>query len=176
MPVARLLLPAAHFYAGAFAAQHGHRWKSISFSRVSCHSIAHPQPILPVPCAGAGAKAPVIVAGKDQGEVDNDYLLIPVNILDHEGPWARVPCGEPAAAAGCAPCAAVQKQHKLRASSPACSCACSCRRLCMQDRCTACMQTREPSCMLPCAAVLLGSRLPVAGWLAYAASQDTGRC
>lgn len=29
---------------------------------------------------------PVIVAGKDQGEVDNDYLLIPVNILDHEGP------------------------------------------------------------------------------------------
>ena len=33
-----------------------------------------------------GAKAPVIVAGKDQGEVDNDYLLIPVNILDHEGP------------------------------------------------------------------------------------------
>ena len=32
-----------------------------------------------------GTKAPVIVAGKDQGEVDNDYLLIPVNILDHEG-------------------------------------------------------------------------------------------
>ncbi len=31
-------------------------------------------------------KKPVIVAGKDQGEVDNDYLLIPVNILDHEGP------------------------------------------------------------------------------------------
>ena len=31
-------------------------------------------------------KAPVIVAGKDQGEADNDYLLIPVNILDHEGP------------------------------------------------------------------------------------------
>lgn len=29
---------------------------------------------------------PAIVAGKDQGEVDNDYLLIPVNILDHEGP------------------------------------------------------------------------------------------
>ena len=29
---------------------------------------------------------PVVVAGKDQGEVDNDYLLIPVNILDHEGP------------------------------------------------------------------------------------------
>ncbi|CAL5226154.1 g8977 [Coccomyxa viridis] len=29
---------------------------------------------------------PVIVAGKDQGEVDNDYLLLPVNILDHEGP------------------------------------------------------------------------------------------
>ena len=28
---------------------------------------------------------PVIVAGKDQGEVDNDYFLIPVNILDHEG-------------------------------------------------------------------------------------------
>ena len=28
----------------------------------------------------------MIVAGKDQGEVDNDYLLIPVNILDHEGP------------------------------------------------------------------------------------------
>jgi hypothetical protein len=32
-----------------------------------------------------GHQAPVIVAGKDQGEVDNDYLLIPVNILDHEG-------------------------------------------------------------------------------------------
>jgi hypothetical protein len=31
-------------------------------------------------------KSPVIVAGKDQGEADNDYLLIPVNILDHEGP------------------------------------------------------------------------------------------
>ncbi|KAK9919102.1 hypothetical protein WJX75_009428 [Coccomyxa subellipsoidea] len=31
-------------------------------------------------------KAPVIVAGKDQGEADNDYLLIPVKILDHEGP------------------------------------------------------------------------------------------
>lgn len=27
----------------------------------------------------------MIVAGKDQGEADNDYLLIPVNILDHEG-------------------------------------------------------------------------------------------
>ena len=26
------------------------------------------------------------MAGKDQGEVDNDYLLLPVNILDHGGP------------------------------------------------------------------------------------------
>ena len=29
---------------------------------------------------------PVIVAGKDVGEVDVDYFLIPVNIRDHEGP------------------------------------------------------------------------------------------
>ena len=41
---------------------------------LACHATQEP-----------GAKAPVIVAGKDQGEVDNDYLLIPVNILDHEG-------------------------------------------------------------------------------------------
>jgi hypothetical protein len=27
----------------------------------------------------------VIVASKDVGEVDNDYFLIPVKILDHEG-------------------------------------------------------------------------------------------
>ncbi|GAB4815563.1 hypothetical protein N2152v2_002609 [Parachlorella kessleri] len=31
-------------------------------------------------------KAPVIVAGKDVAEVDNDYFLLPVSILDHEGP------------------------------------------------------------------------------------------
>jgi len=31
-------------------------------------------------------KDPVIVAGKDVGEVDVDYFLIPVNIRDHEGP------------------------------------------------------------------------------------------
>lgn len=31
-------------------------------------------------------KDPVIIAGKDAGEVDNDYFLIPVKILDHEGP------------------------------------------------------------------------------------------
>lgn len=31
-------------------------------------------------------EAPVIVAGKDQGEVDNDYFLLPAKILDHEGP------------------------------------------------------------------------------------------
>ena len=31
-------------------------------------------------------KDPVIVAGKDVGEVDMDYFLIPVNIRDHEGP------------------------------------------------------------------------------------------
>ena len=29
---------------------------------------------------------PVILAGKDVGEVDNDYFLIPVGIRDHEGP------------------------------------------------------------------------------------------
>lgn len=28
----------------------------------------------------------MIVAGKDQGEVDNDYFLIPVSIKDHQGP------------------------------------------------------------------------------------------
>ena len=28
----------------------------------------------------------MIVAGKDVGEVDVDYFLIPVNIRDHEGP------------------------------------------------------------------------------------------
>lgn len=33
-----------------------------------------------------GKKNPVIVAGKDVGEVDVDYFLIPVNIRDHEGP------------------------------------------------------------------------------------------
>ena len=31
-------------------------------------------------------EAPVIVAVKDLGEVDNDYFLIPVGIRDHEGP------------------------------------------------------------------------------------------
>ena len=31
-------------------------------------------------------KQPVIVAGKDVKEVDNDYFLIPVKIMDHEGP------------------------------------------------------------------------------------------
>ena len=31
-------------------------------------------------------KDPVIVAGKDVAEVDNDYFLIPLKILDHEGP------------------------------------------------------------------------------------------
>lgn len=29
---------------------------------------------------------PVIVAGKDASEVDNTYFLLPVKILDHEGP------------------------------------------------------------------------------------------
>ena len=29
---------------------------------------------------------PAIVAGKDMGEVDVDYFLMPVNIRDHEGP------------------------------------------------------------------------------------------
>jgi nuclear protein localization family protein 4 len=33
-----------------------------------------------------GNAAPVIVAGKDAGEVDNDYFLLPVGIKDHEGP------------------------------------------------------------------------------------------
>ena len=28
----------------------------------------------------------MIVAGKDVGEVDTDYLLLPVSIRDHEGP------------------------------------------------------------------------------------------
>jgi nuclear protein localization family protein 4 len=32
------------------------------------------------------AKAPVIVAGKDASEVDNDYFLIPVAIADHAAP------------------------------------------------------------------------------------------
>ena len=30
-------------------------------------------------------KTPVIVAGKDVAEVDNDFFLCPVNILDHQG-------------------------------------------------------------------------------------------
>ncbi|KAL4856070.1 NPL4-like protein 1 [Chlorella vulgaris] len=30
--------------------------------------------------------APVIVAGKDVGELDNDYFLVPVAVKDHEGP------------------------------------------------------------------------------------------
>ena len=33
-------------------------------------------------------KQPVIVAGKDVKEVDNDYFLIPVKIMDHEGPFS----------------------------------------------------------------------------------------
>ena len=83
----RLLLPAAHFHAGAFAAQHGHRWKSISLQQgdLSFNSTSAANSC-PCHAQEPGAKAPVIVAGKDQGEVDNDYLLIPVNILDHEGP------------------------------------------------------------------------------------------
>lgn len=35
-------------------------------------------------------KDPVIVAGKDVSEVDNDYFLLPVSILDHEGPLMTV--------------------------------------------------------------------------------------
>jgi nuclear protein localization protein 4 homolog len=31
-------------------------------------------------------KTPVIVAGKDVGELDNDYWLLAVKILDHSGP------------------------------------------------------------------------------------------
>ena len=31
-------------------------------------------------------KDPVIVAGKDTAEVDNTYFLLPVKILDHDGP------------------------------------------------------------------------------------------
>lgn len=31
-------------------------------------------------------KHPVVVAGKDVDEVDNDFFLCPVNILDHTGP------------------------------------------------------------------------------------------
>lgn len=31
---------------------------------------------------------PVIVAGKDQCELDNDYFLVPVAVKDHEGPLA----------------------------------------------------------------------------------------
>ena len=31
-------------------------------------------------------KTPIIVAGKDVGEVDADYFLVPVGIKDHEGP------------------------------------------------------------------------------------------
>ncbi|KAL4446805.1 hypothetical protein ABPG77_008049 [Micractinium sp. CCAP 211/92] len=31
-------------------------------------------------------ETPVIVASKDQGEVDNDYFLVPVAVKDHEGP------------------------------------------------------------------------------------------
>ncbi len=34
----------------------------------------------------AEKKKAVIVASKDQGEVDSDYLLVPVNMLDHERP------------------------------------------------------------------------------------------
>lgn len=37
-------------------------------------------------------KTPVIVAGKDVGEVDNDFFLCPVNILDHQG---TLKCGFP---------------------------------------------------------------------------------
>lgn len=33
-----------------------------------------------------GAKDPVMVAGKDVGEVDNDYFLVPARILQHKGP------------------------------------------------------------------------------------------
>lgn len=40
-----------------------------------------------------GNAMPVIVAGKDQGEVDNDYFLMPVSIKDHVGPLENAfPC------------------------------------------------------------------------------------
>ncbi|KFM24921.1 NPL4-like protein 2 [Auxenochlorella protothecoides] len=40
-----------------------------------------------------GNATPVIVAGKDQGEVDNDYFLMPVSIKDHVGPLENAfPC------------------------------------------------------------------------------------
>ena len=46
--------------------------------------LSHP----PIPPPGQEPKdtTPVIVAGKDEGEVDNDYFLLPVPVRDHEGP------------------------------------------------------------------------------------------
>ena len=45
-------------------------------------------PLPPASLSGQDPKdaSPVIVAGKDEGEVDNDYFLIPVPVKDHEGP------------------------------------------------------------------------------------------
>lgn len=60
---------------------------------IACSDMAKDAPMQPrvlTAAAGAvqelGARAPVIVAGKDVGEVDTDYLLLPVSIRDHEGP------------------------------------------------------------------------------------------
>lgn len=48
--------------------------------------ISPPPPLFPRNPKEPSNKSPVIVAGKDVGEVDNDYFLVPVKILDHDGP------------------------------------------------------------------------------------------
>lgn len=44
--------------------------------------------LLPKDPRDPGKRQPVMVAGKDASEIDTDYVLVPVPILDHEGPLA----------------------------------------------------------------------------------------
>lgn len=44
--------------------------------------------LLPKDPREPGRRQPVMVAGKDASEIDTDYVLVPVPILDHEGPLA----------------------------------------------------------------------------------------
>ncbi|KAK9826206.1 hypothetical protein WJX81_008221 [Elliptochloris bilobata] len=72
----------AHFEAFQVSDQAVRLWQEGWFQEQ-----AEPSGVLPLRNPKEpGAKAPVIVAGKDVAEVDTDYLLLPVSIRDHEGP------------------------------------------------------------------------------------------
>ncbi len=102
----RLARPAAHAGTGAAARDSSaaaarlvaERWRRCPHMSAQCSRLPRAQSGRALAGCAAdgrrrrggvqepGAKAPVIVAGKDVAEVDTDYLLLPVSIRDHEGP------------------------------------------------------------------------------------------